>query len=80
MSKAEPPASPSVVSQELATEFQKCCRFAQALPPTPEPVAALVFHRTGIDIPRCPVCCAGRLRRVAVLRAGRIPAPALDTS
>jgi hypothetical protein len=60
------------------------CRALLAAPPPvtagPEPVAALVHRLTGVDITRCPVCRAGRLRLVAVFRPGHLPAPALDTS
>ena len=42
---------------------------------TAEPVAALMFRLTGVDIGQCPVCHAGRLRVVAVFRPGQIPAP-----
>jgi hypothetical protein len=61
-----------------------CCRAPLTAPPPatagPEPVAALVHRLTGVDITRCPVCRAGRLRLVAVFRPGHLPAPALDTS
>jgi len=60
------------------------CRALLAVPPpapvTPEPVAALLHRLTGVDLGQCPVCRAGRLRRVAVFRPGHHPAPALDTS
>jgi hypothetical protein len=49
-------------------------------PAAPEPVAALMRRLTGVDITQCPVCHAGRLRRVAVFLPGHLPAPALDTS
>jgi hypothetical protein len=49
-------------------------------PPASEPVAALMLRLTGVDLTRCPVCHAGRLRLVAVFRPGHLPAPALDTS
>jgi hypothetical protein len=49
-------------------------------PTTPEPVAALLFRLTGVDIEQCPVCHAGRLRIVAAFRPGQLPAPAPDTS
>jgi len=45
-----------------------------------EPLAALMLRLTGLDITRCPVCHAGRLRVVAVFGPGEIAAPALDTS
>jgi hypothetical protein len=53
---------------------------APAAPTPPESVAALVYRLTGVDITQCPMCRTGRLRVVAVLRPGQIPAPALDTS
>jgi len=60
------------------------CRALVSVPPPvpagPEPVATLMLRVTGVDITQCPVCHAGRLRLVAVLRPGQIPAPALDTS
>jgi hypothetical protein len=46
---------------------------------TTKPVAALMLRLTGLDLTRCPVCHAGRLRVVAVFGPGQIPAPALDT-
>jgi hypothetical protein len=49
-------------------------------PPAPEPVAALLFRLTGVDIARCPVCREGRLHFVAVFRPGHRPAPAVDSS
>jgi hypothetical protein len=49
-------------------------------PAAPEPVAALMRRLTGVDITRCPVCHAGRLRLVAVFQPGHLPAPALDSS
>ena len=48
--------------------------------PVPETAAALLLRVTGVDITGCLVCQQGRLRVVAVLRPGQIPAPALDTS
>jgi hypothetical protein len=39
-----------------------------------------MLRLTGVDITRCPVCHAGRLRLVAVFQPGQIRAPALDTS
>ena len=60
------------------------CRALLAVPPaapTPPESMATLFHRlTGVDITRCPVCRAGRLRLVAVFRSGPFPTPALDTS
>jgi hypothetical protein len=50
------------------------------VPPAPEPVATLLFRLTGVDIEECPLCHAGRLRVVALLRPSQIPAPALDSS
>jgi hypothetical protein len=65
-------------------KLARCRVLLDSLPPetpaAPEPVAALMLRLTGVDIARCPVCHAGRLRLVAVLRPGQIPAPALDTS
>jgi hypothetical protein len=44
-------------------------------PATPEPAAALLRRVTSADIGRwCPVCRAGRLRAVAVIRPGHLPA------
>lgn len=67
-----------------AAKLARCRALLAARPPetpaAPEPVAALMRRLTGVDITRCPVCHAGRLRIVAVLRPGQIPAPALDTS
>ena len=67
-----------------AAKLARCRALLAARPPetpaAPEPVAALMLRLTGVDITRCPVCHAGRLRFVAVLRPGQIPAPALDTS
>ena len=56
------------------------CRALLAVPPppppaSPEPVAALVHRRTGVDLTACPVCRAGRLRIVAVFRPGARPGP-----
>ena len=49
------------------------------IPPTPpESPAALVHWLTGVDIIRCPACCVGRPRVVAVFGPRQIPA--LDTS
>ena len=60
------------------------CRALLSVPPpvpaAPEPMAALLLRVTGVDITRCPVCHAGRLRVVAVFGPGQLPAPALDTS
>ncbi len=61
------------------------CRalLAAVPPPAPagaKPVAALMRRLTGVDIGQCPARHAGRLRVVAVLGPGQIPAPALDTS
>ena len=60
------------------------CRALLAVPPAaptpPKPVASLVLRLTGVDITRCPGCCVGRLRLVAIFRPGHLPAPALDTS
>ena len=39
-----------------------------------------MLRLTGVDITRCPVCHAGRLRLVALFRPGHLPAPALDNS
>lgn len=65
-------------------KLARCRELLAAGPPpapaAPEPVAALMFRLTGVDIGQCPVCHAGRLRVVAVFRPGQIPAPALDTS
>ncbi len=65
-------------------KLARCRELLAAVPPTapagPEPVAPLMLRLTGVDITRCPVCHAGRLRLLAVLRPGQIPAPALDTS
>jgi hypothetical protein len=65
-------------------KLARCRALLAAVPPEaatgPEPVASLMFRLTGVDITRCPVCRTGRLRVVAVLRPGQIPAPALDTS
>jgi hypothetical protein len=67
-----------------AAKLARCRALLAARPPEaamgPEPVASLMFRLTGVDITRCPVCRTGRLRLVAVLRPGQIPAPALDTS
>jgi hypothetical protein len=65
-------------------KLARCRALLAAVPPTapagPEPVAPLMLRLTGVDITRCPVCHAGRLRLLAVLRPGQILAPALDTS
>jgi hypothetical protein len=65
-------------------KLARCRALLAAAPPpppaAPEPVASLLFRLTGVDIEQCPVCHAGRLRVVAVLKPGQIPAPALDTS
>ena len=65
-------------------KLARCQALLTMVPPTapaaPEPVAALLLRVTGVDIEQCPVCHAGRLRLVAVLRPGQIPAPALDIS
>ena len=65
-------------------KLARCRAPLAAVPPTapagPEPVATLMFRLTGVDITRCPVCHAGRLRVVATFRPDQIPAPALDTS
>jgi hypothetical protein len=48
-----------------------------------ESVSALMLRFTGIDIERCPVCQAGRLRVAAILRPMLPLAPAVaitDTS
>jgi hypothetical protein len=62
----------------------RCRALLAAVPPEaatgPEPVATLILRLTGLDIGQCPVCHAGHLRLVAVLRPGQIPAPALDIS
>ncbi len=51
-----------------------------AIPPIPEPVAALMRRLTGVDLTQCPVCRQGRLHAVAAFRPGAGPIPALDTS
>jgi len=61
------------------------CRQLLAVPPAPPPgppeaVAVLVQRVTGVDLTRCPVCGVGRLRVVAIFRAGHFPVPLLDTS
>ncbi len=64
-------------------KLAQCRTLLAATPPAPPPpdsVAALVHRLTGVDITRCPVCRAGRLRLVALFRPGQCPAPALDTS
>jgi hypothetical protein len=63
-------------------KLARCRALLAAAPPpaAPEPVASLLFRLTGVDIEQCPVCHVGRLRIVAVLKPGQIPAPALDTS
>jgi len=67
-----------------AAKLARCRALLAAVPPeapaAAEPVAALMLRLTGLDITRCPVCHAGRLRVVAVFGPGQIPAPALDTS
>jgi hypothetical protein len=67
-----------------AAKLTRCRALLAARPPeapaTAEPVAALMLRLTGLDITRCPVCRAGRLRVVAVFRPGHLPAPALDSS
>jgi Putative transposase/Transposase zinc-binding domain len=67
-----------------AVKLARCRALLAARPPepsaAPEPVAALMRRLTGVDITRCPVCHAGHLRLVAVLRPGQIPASALNTS
>jgi hypothetical protein len=66
-----------------AAKLARCRALLAAVPPeapaAAEPVAALMLRLTGLDITRCPVCHAGRLRVVAVFGPGQIPAPALDT-
>jgi hypothetical protein len=49
-------------------------------PPAPETVAALLLRLTGVDITRCPVCRAGRLHVVGLLRPGVLPVHVWDTS
>ncbi len=53
---------------------------APEAPAAPEPVAALLLRVTGIDLTRCPVCRAGRLHVVGLLRPGALPVPVWDTS
>ncbi|MBI4610978.1 MAG: transposase [Candidatus Rokubacteria bacterium] len=61
------------------------CRvlLATAPPPAPAPpesVAARILRVTGVDLTRCPVCRAGRLRVVGRLPPGALPVPVVDTS
>jgi hypothetical protein len=51
-----------------------------AMPPgPPEAVAGLVQRVTGVDLTQCPECGVGRLRVVAIFRAGTRLVLTLDT-
>ena len=67
-----------------AAKLARCRALLAAVPPeapaAPEPVAALLLRVTGVDITRCPVCRAGRLHVVGLLRPGALPVPVWDTS
>ena len=65
-------------------KLARCRALLAAGPPPgpagPEPIAACLLRLTGVDITRCPLCRAGRLRIVATFRPGRLPPPPLDSS
>jgi hypothetical protein len=65
-------------------KLARCRALLAAVPPptpaAPEPVATLMLRLTGVDIGQCPVCRAGRLRVVGLLRPGALPVPVWDTS
>jgi hypothetical protein len=67
-----------------AAKLARCRALLAALPPTApagaEPVATIMFRLTGVDIGECPVCRAGRLRIVGLLRPGALPVPVWDTA
>ena len=73
-----------LANRTRTVKLARCRALLAAGPPpapaAPEPVATLLRRLTGVDITQCPVCHAGRLRRVAVFRPAHLPAPAQDTS
>jgi Putative transposase len=73
-----------LANRARTAKLAQCRAVLAAVPPEPpapaEPVAALLFRLTGVDITQCPVCRAGQLHVVAVFRPGHLPAPPLDSS